>query len=92
MGAETRLHRDDALRQLLKGGSQSQTLDLPAQDHLPGAVETDQMKPVLADVDADHRKVLESADFFVPMAASPVTRMIPDRDNPTVGEAAGTSQ
>ncbi len=57
MRAETRLHPDHASRQGFKGGVQRQTLDPSSQDQSALRIEPNQMKDVLADVDANHRQV-----------------------------------
>ena len=53
MRAETRLHPDDASRQLLKCLDQRQSLDLPAEGDLASMIKADKVENVLADIDAD---------------------------------------
>ncbi|MEI4233130.1 hypothetical protein V8324_09470 [Roseovarius sp. D22-M7] len=58
---ESSLHPDDAAWDLLQSGIQGQALDLLADDQLAGAVEPDQVKRVLPDVDPDNGKVLDAS-------------------------------
>jgi len=55
------LHPGDAPRKLLERRLQGQTFDLLAQDHLVGAIESDQVKRILPNVDADHGKVFKAS-------------------------------
>ena len=54
---ETRLHPDHTPWQSLEGFAQRETLDLLPQHQITLRIEPNQMKDVLAYVDADHRQV-----------------------------------
>jgi hypothetical protein len=56
MRAEASLHADDARRQLLEGIDKRQTLDLPAEGNTSIRAEADNVKDLLANVDADGSK------------------------------------
>ena len=60
MGAEASLHAHDAAWELLKGGIQSQALDLLAYNQLAGPAEPDQVKRILSDVDSDDGELLDT--------------------------------
>lgn len=51
--AEASLHADDARRQLLEGIDKRQALDLPTEGNTSIRVEADNMKNLLANVDAN---------------------------------------
>jgi hypothetical protein len=56
MRAQTGFHADDARRQLLKGVFESQSPDPSPEGNFPIGVEPDEVKHVLADVDADYHR------------------------------------
>jgi hypothetical protein len=56
MSAQAGFHADNARRQLLEGVSEAQSPDPPAEGNLPVGGEPDEVKHVLADVDADHHR------------------------------------
>jgi len=58
MRAEACLHADDAARQLLENVNERQTLDLASKNDLPVPIETDDVKNILANIDADRRELL----------------------------------
>ena len=72
--AQARLHADDARRQLLERICESQPLDLPAEGNLAVGAEPDEVKNLLADIDADDRQWRCVVSVFGFMAASPVDR------------------
>ena len=53
MGAQTRLHADDARRKPLEHADQRKSFDLPPQHDLAVCVEADDVEDVLPDIDAD---------------------------------------
>ena len=66
MGAEARLHSDNATREMIERRGQGQPLDLLAQDQLTGSVKPNQMESLFADVDPDHGEFL-NASFLLRM-------------------------
>jgi len=56
MCAQAGFHGDDAQRQLLKGIFETQSPDPPAQGDLPIGGDPDEVKHLLADVDAHHHR------------------------------------
>ena len=56
MGAQAGFHGDDARRPLLEGIFETQSPNPPAEGNLPICGEPDEVKHVLADVDADHHR------------------------------------
>ena len=61
MGAETRFHTDNATGELLERRGKGKALDLPAQYQLASSVKPDQMKSLLADVDPDDGKLVNTS-------------------------------
>ncbi|WP_164829502.1 hypothetical protein [Sinorhizobium meliloti] len=66
MGAQAGFHADDARRQLPERVGKGQSLDLATERDPPISIEANDVKDVLADVDADRRQGLRcvlSMDF-----------------------------
>ncbi|WP_247511851.1 hypothetical protein, partial [Bradyrhizobium sp. 157] len=56
MGAEARLHADDARRQLFKDRNERQPLDLTTKSNLAVRAKANDVEDVLADIDANRGK------------------------------------
>jgi hypothetical protein len=56
MRAQAGFHGDDARRQFLDSIFETQSADSPAEGNLPIAGQPDEVKHLLADVDADHHR------------------------------------
>jgi hypothetical protein len=56
MCAQAGFHGDDAWRQLLEGIFETRSPDSSAKGNLPIGGEPDEVKHLLSDVDADHRR------------------------------------
>jgi hypothetical protein len=56
MRAQASFHANDARRQLLERVFETQSPDLPAEGELPINTQSDDMKNLLADVDANDRQ------------------------------------
>jgi hypothetical protein len=54
--AQASFHADDARRHLLERRRETQALDLPSEDNLPVDAKSNQVKDLLADVDADNHR------------------------------------
>ena len=79
MRAQASFHADDARRQLFEDVAETQSLDPPSEGNLSVGSDADEVKYVLADVDADDRKWRRRRFCLWLHAASPVRRCQPTR-------------
>jgi hypothetical protein len=78
MGAQAGFHADDARRQLLEDISETQAPDLPSEGDLPIGAQSDEVKNLLTNVDANDRQGRRVGLHLGFIAASPVHQGQPE--------------